>query len=169
VERVLRTLNQNLAGKGLEDIDALAIRKHARFGAAGAELLQAALESTREYLGAIEDMVFIGGTANIVREMDTSGKEWAQTLLDALERQYFIIELLKDIIQENKLTVRIGEENRLTELQRCSLVGTSYALGQGTMGSLGVVGPTSIDYAHTIGMVRYMAENLARILQGPAE
>lgn len=169
VERVLRYLNANLSGKRLEEIDQAGLLRRARFGAAGSELLQAAVTSTCEYLGAIEDLVFIGGTSNIAREMESSGQEWVQTLLDALERQYFILELLKDIIGENQLTVRIGEENRLTELQRCALVGSSYSLGHGVFGSLGVVGPTSIDYARTIGMVRYMAENLGRILQTPAD
>ena len=126
--------------------------------------MRAAAEAVVEYMGSIEERVFIGGTANIV---ESATPEWAQTLLEAMEKQYFILDLLKDLLHERRLTVRIGEENRLRELQRYSFVGTSYPLGHGLLGSLGVVGPTSMDYARTIGMVEYMAENLGRTLFNP--
>ena len=48
-------------------------------------------------------------------------------------------------------------------------MGTSYPVGHGLLGSLGVVGPTSMDYARTIGMVEYMAENLGRTLFNPRD
>lgn len=167
--RVNAFLNRELAGLALEQIDAGALNAIAKFGHAGRALLEAALEATREYLGSIEERVFIGGTANIMVEAGAPGPEWAQVLLEAMEKQYFILDLLADLLRERRLTVKIGEENRLRELQRYSFVGTSYRAGRGLMGSLGVVGPTSMDYARTIGMVEYMAENLGRTLHSPGE
>lgn len=167
MERVTSFLNKTLAGTALDRMDRGSIRENAKFGSAGMSLLDAALEATCEYLGSIEERVFIGGTANIVRDMGTAGTEWAQVLLESMEKQYFILDLLKDLLRERRLTIRIGEENRLRELQRYSFIGTSYPVGHGLLGSLGVVGPTSMDYAHTIGMVEYMAENLGRTLYNP--
>lgn len=167
--RVAKFLNTSLAGKGLEEIDGDEIVACARFGDAGTALLASSLESIREYLGTIEERVFIGGTANIVREMDAAGLEFVQALLDVMERQYLILDLLKDLIREKRLTVRIGEENRMSELQKCAFVGTSYPFGHGVLGSLGVVGPICMDYGRTIGMVEYMAETLGRSLSRDAE
>ncbi len=65
---------------------------------------------------------------------------------------------------ENSITVRIGVENRSIELKRCAFVGASYPVGHGMTGSLGVVGPTCMDYARTIGTVDYMARSLGRRL-----
>jgi heat-inducible transcriptional repressor len=157
IERVLRFLNGELKGKGMASIDRETM------------LLETALDSICEYLGSMEERIFIGGTANIVREMDGAGAEWVESLLEALEKQYFILDLLKDLIREKQLTVRIGEENRARELQRCSVIGMSYPVAPGLLGSLGVVGSTSMDYARTITMVQYMAENLGRRLLGPGD
>ncbi len=167
MERVASFLNKTLAGTAFERIDRESVREKAKFGAAGMSLLDAALEAICEYIGSIEERVFIGGAANIVREMGNAGPERAQVLLEAMEKQYFILDLLKDLLSERRLTIRIGEENRLRELQRYSFIGTSYPVGHGLLGSLGVVGPTSMDYARTIGMVQYMAENLGRRLYDP--
>lgn len=169
VARVASFLDRTLGGLELELIDAGAIARKARFGEAGRALLVATVEAVRDYLGSIEERVYIGGTANIVREMDIEGSEWAQVLLEAMEKQYFILDLLKELLRERRLTVRIGEENRLRELQRCAFIGKSYPVGSGLLGSLGVVGPTYLDYDRTIGMVELMAENLGRTLIQPGD
>ncbi|MBU1672070.1 MAG: heat-inducible transcriptional repressor HrcA [Actinobacteria bacterium] len=164
LERVSAFLDRELSGRGAEAIDPTALKKKARLPKGGAALLQVALEVASEYLGAIDERVYIGGTANIVRELEGEGSESVQVLLEALEKQYFILDLLKDLLREGTLTVRIGEENRLAELRRCAFVGTSYPLAGGLFGSLGVVGPVYMDYGRTIGVVELMAENLGRRL-----
>lgn len=169
VERINAFLNREMAGNGLDGIDSVTVIAKSRFGRAGSELLRGAIDTVLEYLGAIEENVYIGGTANIVREMDYAGSEWVQLLLEAMEKQYFILDLLKELVGEGRLTVRIGEENRLREFQKCSLVGTSYPVGPGLFGSLGVIGPTCMDYARTIGMVELMADNLGRRLFRPTD
>jgi heat-inducible transcriptional repressor len=169
VGRVAAYLERAIGGLALEKLDAQGVIRKARFGEGGRGLAQNALAAVTEYLGAIEERVFIGGTANIVREMDVAGTEWAQVLLEAMDKQYFILDLLKELLRERRLTVRIGEENSLRELQRCAFVGTSYPIGSGLLGSLGVVGPTCMDYERTIGMVELMAENLGRRLLQPLD
>lgn len=169
MSRVCAYANRALCGLSLDRIDGEAVARKARFGGPGKKLLGDVLAAVRDYLGSIEERVFIGGTANIVRKMGNEGPEWAQVLLEAMEKQYFILDLLKDLLRERRLTVRIGEENRLRELQRYSFVGTSYPVGDGLLGSLGVVGPTSMDYARTIGMVQFMADNLGRTLYTPRD
>lgn len=164
VGRVAAFMDKSLAGLTADRFDREGLLGKGKFASAGSELVRAAAEAVCEYMGSIEERVFIGGAANIV---DSATPEWAQTLLEAMEKQYFILDLLKDLLRERRLTVRIGEENRLRELQRYSFVGTSYPVGHGLLGSLGVVGPTSMDYARTIGMVEYMAENLGRTLFNP--
>jgi heat-inducible transcriptional repressor len=169
ISRVALYLERSMIGIDVAKIATAEIVERARFGPAGRELLLGAVNAVQEYLGEIEERVFIGGTANIVREMDIAGPEWAQVLLEAMEKQYLILDLLKDLLREQRLTVRIGEENSLRELQRCAFIGTSYPIGSKLQGSLGVVGPTCLDYERTIGMVELMADNLGRRLQQPSD
>lgn len=169
VERASRYLDESISGKALENIDSDSLVEGPGFGPAGRELVRIAVEAVRGYMSSIEERVFIGGTANIVKEMEHAGAEWVQTLLEAMDKQYFLLDLLKDLMCEKHLTVRIGEENRLLELQKCAFVGTSYPISPGLLGSLGVVGPTCMDYARTISMVEFMAENLGRRLLSPPD
>jgi heat-inducible transcriptional repressor len=169
MDRAAAFLSGALGGLSLDSIDRAAVAAKARFGSTGQALVAAAVDAICDYLGSIEERVFIGGAANIVREMQGQGPELAQVLLEAMEKQYFILDLLKELLEERRLTVKIGEENRLRELQRYSFVGTSYPVGHGLFGSLGVVGPTSMDYARNIGMVQFMAESLGRTLYSPEE
>lgn len=62
----------------------------------------------------------------------------------------------------------IGHENRLEELQDCSLVLTSYRAGEQMWGTLGVVGPTRIRYGRVAARLQLvsqlMGEALSRLL-----
>lgn len=162
IEEVSAYLDERLAGMELEEIDVGELMRESSLGGSASELLRVALETTVDYLGSIEERVYIGGTANILLGMDSEGTESIRLLLEAMEKQYLILDLLKDLINEGTLTIRIGQENRLLELRKCAFIGTSYPLGADLFGSLGVLGPTSMDYDRTIGMVEFMAKNLGR-------
>jgi len=95
MERATGFLNRLLCGKALDNIDRETVLKQAKFGVAGSALVSDALDAISEYLGSIEERVFIGGAANIVRDMGSADPEWAQVLLEAMEKQYFILDLLK--------------------------------------------------------------------------
>lgn len=168
-ERVARYIDEKLGGSRLEEMNAKDLAGGVRFGSAGSDLLKVAVDSMLEYMGEIDERVYIKGTANIVREMGDSGSEWVQLLLESMEKQYLVIDLLKDLIEDNRLTVRIGEENQLSALRKCTFVGTCYPLAPGLFGSLGVLGPTCMDYAKTIGTVELMAERMGRRLLSPAD
>ncbi len=167
IEKVQRYLNDMLRGKNASEIDPEAIIRGAGVGKAGKELLEKSLKAIQEYMNTIEEHVFIGGTANIVREMEKTGAVWVQMLLEALEKQYVILDLLKEIIKEKRLMVRIGEENPIDELRKFAFIGTSYPVAPGIIGSLGVVGPKYMDYARAIGAVDYLAKTLGRKLMSP--
>ncbi|MDD5447546.1 MAG: heat-inducible transcriptional repressor HrcA [Actinomycetota bacterium] len=164
VEQVAEYINCNFSGKKLSQKIVNSSIEEAGFAPPASKLFSGALDAAREYLSSFDDRVFIGGTANIAKEMRTMGTEWVQILLEAIEKQYFILDLLEELIGEEHLTVRIGRENKLSELKKCALIGTSFQLGFGIRGSLGVLGPTSIDYARTIGLVQHVADKMGRSL-----
>jgi heat-inducible transcriptional repressor len=61
--------------------------------------------------------------------------------------------------------VRIGGENAVPALQSLSLVAANYGLPQRNLGTVSVVGPTSMDYRHAIGTVREAAHQLSRFIE----
>ena len=62
------------------------------------------------------------------------------------------------------VTVRIGEENTADGFQSTSLVASGYGQAGNLGASLGVVGPTRMDYPATIASVRAVARYVSRFL-----
>ena len=75
-----------------------------------------------------------------------------------------LIDLLGSVLEGAGSRVMIGEENPLTDLARCSLVASTYGSGERPMGTVGIVGPTRMEYPRAIALVEYLARSLTRIL-----
>lgn len=82
-------------------------------------------------------------------------------LLEALEEQVVLLRLLGESAGED-VTVRIGQENAAQPFRGSSVVATGYGADYGS--SLGVVGPTRMDYPSTIAAVRAVARYVSRFL-----
>jgi len=61
------------------------------------------------------------------------------------------------------VTVKIGDENRDLNIQHCSLVTTTYRVGE-VRGTLGIIGPTRMRYSKIIPIVHYMSQVLSNVL-----
>ena len=62
--------------------------------------------------------------------------------------------------------MRIGAENPLEEMQFCTVISAPYGAEGSAIGSLGIVGPTRMDYRRTIAAVHEVASSLGRMLSG---
>lgn len=109
----------------------------------------------------VEQRVMLGGTANLARYRDSFAIS-LEPVLEALEEQVVLLRLLGEV--SGDVTVRIGHENPVEDLQGTSLVATGYGRGDAVVAGVGVVGPTHMDYPGTIASVRAVAQYLSRIL-----
>lgn len=116
------------------------------------------LEATAD---TVEQRVMLGGTANLARYRDAFSIS-LEPVLEALEEQVVLLRLLGEV--SGDVTVRIGHENPVEDLQATSLVATGYGRGDAVVAGVGVVGPTHMDYPGTIASVRAVAQYLSRIL-----
>lgn len=110
------------------------------------------------------ERMFLDGTSNIVHEEKFSDLETVRQVIGALEHRRLLLEVLADAISTTTVSVRIGSENSLEEMQSCAVVTARYGTEDQPLGSLGVVGPTRMDYRRTIGAVHEVASNLGRML-----
>lgn len=112
-----------------------------------------------------ETKVALAGTANLAR----SPGDFPMTLepvLDALEQHVVLLKLLTvEAGQDDAgVSVRIGSENPVSGLHATSLVTSGYGSGDEQVGTVGVLGPTRMDYPATMAQVRAVATYLSRIL-----
>lgn len=109
-------------------------------------------------------VVYIEGAANLVaNEQDRSR---LQELLQALEQKQKLVELLSAYLDAKQEAVRvvIGLDEAQPSLRNLVLIGTPARVGGEVMGSLAVIGPTRIDYQHTITAVSYIARLFDKVL-----
>jgi heat-inducible transcriptional repressor len=87
-------------------------------------------------------------------------------MLRVLEEKQRIIELLSSYVDTKQEAVRvvIGLEERLPEMRNLVLIGAPARVGEQVVGSLAVIGPTRMDYEHTITAVSYIAQLFDKVL-----
>jgi heat-inducible transcriptional repressor len=111
-----------------------------------------------------EERVVLAGQANLAR----AGTDFPRTIgpiLEALEEHVTLLRLLGQLGDDPDLvSVRIGSENPVTGLQTTSLVSMGYGSGSERVASLGVLGPTRMDYPTTMASVRAVARYVSEIL-----
>jgi heat-inducible transcriptional repressor len=110
-----------------------------------------------------DERVAVGGTANLARfgdSFDTS----LRPMLEAIEEHVVLLKLLGEATSPSTVTVRIGHEGPYQELASTSVVATGYGPGDEALATLGIVGPTRMDYPGTMAAVRAVARYVSRIL-----
>ena len=109
-----------------------------------------------------EERVAVAGTANVAR-FGHDFDDALAPLLEALEEHVVLLRLLGEATSPSTLTVRIGHENP-SGLSAASVITTGYGPGERALASLGVVGPTRMDYPGTIASVGAVARYVSQIL-----
>ena len=107
--------------------------------------------------------VAVGGAANLARYGDSFDSA-VRPLLEALEEHVVLLKLLGEAGTGGLVTVRIGAEGPYEELSSTSVVSTGYGPEDQSLATLGIVGPTRMDYPGTMAAVRAVARYVTRIL-----
>ena len=110
-----------------------------------------------------DERVAVGGAANLARFGDSFDTA-VRPLLEALEEHVVLLKLLGEAGTGGAVTVRIGHEGPYQELAATSVVATGYGPGDEALATLGIVGPTRMDYPGTMAAVRAVARYVSRIL-----
>lgn len=122
------------------------------------EALRGIADALQGLLDADEHVV-IGGVANLAGEHDFE-RETLHRLYEALDRQTAVLELLAGAF-DDQVTVKIGSELGDADLAPVSIVVAPFGQTSNAHGSLGVIGPTRMDYERVIAT----AQAVARLIE----
>ncbi len=103
------------------------------------------------------DDVYVGGAARMAsafEAVDTVGE-----VLSILEQQYVVVTLLRDVLDRG-LSVAIGTETGMEPLNECSVVVAPYEVDGEPAGSIGILGPTRMDYQKAFAAVAVVSRRL---------
>lgn len=153
-----------LTGKGLSEAAAALQGLEDAVAPEDLPVLRTVMATLLETLAERSDeRIVLGGTAHLARY----GQAFPlaiQPVLEALEEQVVLMRLLGEASAQAGVTVRIGHENPIEGLEATSVVTARYARGDQSVASLGVVGPTHMDYPGTMAAVHAVARYVSRIL-----
>ena len=167
VHRVGGILNAIVVGQPLDEAATTIGSNLERFVEAERDLVTTVVGALQEEIVRQDaEKVFLEGTSNIIDEEKFADLETVRHVIEALEHRRLLLEVLADALSVGRVSVRIGAENSLEEMQQCSVVMAPYGFDEHPLGSLGVVGPTRMDYRRTIAAVHEVAANLGRMLSG---
>lgn len=110
------------------------------------------------------EAVFVEGAANLLTgEQD---RQRLQDLLRTLEEKEKVVKLLSAYLDTRQEAVRvvIGLDEALPSMQNFVLIGAPARVGGEVIGSLAVIGPTRLDYQHTMSAVSYIARLFDKLL-----
>jgi heat-inducible transcriptional repressor len=110
-----------------------------------------------------DERIVVGGAANLARYGDSFDSA-VRPLLEALEEHVVLLKLLGEATSGGAVMVRIGAEGPYEELSSTSVVTTGYGPHDEAVATLGIVGPTRMDYPGTMAAVRAVARYVSRIL-----
>lgn len=132
-----------------------------------AELVREVSRGLRQ-LETRSSLVIHDGLRNLVRQPEFEDPIRLRTVLEVLEAQRILAAVMSELSPQIGMQVVIGHENSLAELRDCSLVLTSYRVGEHLWGTIGVVGPTRIHYGRVAARLQFISqvtgEALSRLL-----
>lgn len=109
--------------------------------------------------------VHFDGFLNLLRQPEFETSAALREMFAVLEDRMQLAQLLPSALEAGQVRVAIGDEIPLQPLRRFSLVLGRYGSEGRSSGFMGVVGPTRMDYARSIGAVRYVSALMSELLR----
>ncbi len=117
----------------------------------------------------VSDHLYVGGVSRLAAEQDAfATTQTTARLLEMLEEQVVVVSLVRDLL-DHGVNVSIGSENDVDELRDCSIVLAPYEVDGAPAGTVGVLGPTRMDYQQALAAVAAVSQQLGRLLLPPAD
>lgn len=167
LEQIGNYLNRTLHGLTIEQIRARIVEEMTQEKALYDQLMHQALTLSGMALAdEVGTQLFIEGTAKILEQPEFSDIERMKRVFRAFEQKSQLVDLLDKSQRAEGVRIFIGSETHFAEMEGCSVVAASYSDGQGTIGTLGVIGPSRMPYSQVIPIVDYTARLVGRFLEG---
>jgi heat-inducible transcriptional repressor len=118
-----------------------------------------------ELAATAEDSLYVDGAARLLSEHRFQDLSQINELMQLLEGRVALLAMLRSVLDERDVIVRIGTENTAPALRSLAMVTAGYGLPLRPLGTVSLIGPVAMDYGTTIGIVRDAAMQLSRFVE----
>ena len=170
LQQITNYLNEALRGLTIQEVRAKLFDQMQEEKALYDKMVSGALSLSQEiFSGDIEDNVIIEGAANVLNQPEFTDRDSMKRLFKAFEHKSNLIHLLDKSQQAQGVQIYIGSQAEYQEFEGCSLITANYTNGTQPLGSLGVIGPSRMEYSQVVAVVDYTAQLVSRALEIESE
>lgn len=163
LEKLVNLLNDKLVGVPLYRIRSKMYSEISRELSRHTEQYEAMLHIVDQILNTDEhDRIYVSGTTNLMNQPEFHDVRKVKLIFDLFEDQDVMVRLFDP--EESGVRVSIGQENELEAVSNCSIITSSFNIGGQQVGSIGILGPTRMNYSKLIGLIDYISQDFTRII-----
>lgn len=164
LEQMVNLLNHKLVGVPLYKL------KSQLFSEVSDEM-QRHVSKYEELMGIVESVLetdeenrlFLSGATNILMQPEFKDVDKVKTILDLLDETPTLLRMISSA--PSGIQVRIGSENNHQAINNCSLITATYSLDGEALGTIGILGPTRMEYGKVISLLDFLSKNMTLMLK----
>lgn len=166
IDTISDFLSGQLTGLCADDLTAarlmLIYEAMAQYGA----LLKSVVEFVLDCLEDSQNRVYIGGASNILNNPEFENIDRARKFLSFIDSHENITKMLgtNETDENEHISIKIGSENGVEEMNDTSLVIANYSVGGKLHGKIGIIGPKRMNYARVVSSLEVINQRLGEIL-----
>lgn len=169
MEKVVNLLNRKLTGVPIYKLKSALytelgqeLQRHVSHFEEIMTVLDQALDSGKD-----GQRIFLSGTTNMLTQPEFRDVDKVKGILDLLEETPTLLKLLVPASSGTGIQVRIGTENDHAAFANCSLITATYAVEGEALGTIGILGPTRMEYARVIALLNILSRDMTKFLSKP--
>jgi heat-inducible transcriptional repressor len=112
--------------------------------------------------GDDKDRIFLSGMSNMLIQPEFKDVDKVKSIIDLLNENATLVKLFTPSIAG--VEVKIGIENSMNVIHQCSVISASYSINKNPIGTIGIIGPTRMDYARVIRLLRFVTNQIENSL-----
>ncbi|HEX9062131.1 MAG TPA: heat-inducible transcriptional repressor HrcA, partial [Clostridia bacterium] len=159
--RISNIFNDKLKGLTLEQVNANVIAEIEHDICASRDVLDPILGGMAECIDRIDSHdVYLDGTTNIFNYPEFRDIVKAKEFLSILDEKQVILKALSKTFNDDCVGIKIGSENDIDGMRECSLITATYRVGDSIIGSIGIIGPTRMEYGRVISSINFVKKKI---------
>ena len=166
IHQISRILNEKLVGLPLKKIRQISqdpVQLKAIFDH---HLSAPAAAVTRRTFSLDQEIhVYLDGTSNFFSQPEFLEVQKIEPLFRVLERKDQIANILSPQGKDREIQILIGSESRCEGMELCSVVRSSYHTQGNQFGTIGVIGPTRMEYSRVVSIVKFTAQVISQLFE----
>lgn len=164
LNRIAGYLNSEFSGYTIHEIRKKIIHDMSKEKTMWDNLISKAIKICQEAFFSLQCDLFISGLSSVLELPDFADLQKIKELSRAIEEKHAIITLLDKLSELDGVQIIIGSENSIDEMKDFSVIVSACKDENKTVGAIGIVGPTRMNYSRAISIVDTAARFITKML-----